>query len=51
MQQKSLKKVNENPNWENDPKPRRIYVAVKNCKEDFSDKENKIIKKLQWNSC
>ena len=48
MQQKSLEKwVAENPNWENEPKLQEEYIElVKNCTEDFSDKENKIIKKL-----
>lgn len=48
MQQKSLEKwVAENPNWENEPKLQEEYMRlVKNCTEDFSDKENKIIKKL-----
>tara|TARA_A100001011_G_C14272627_1_gene827673 strand:+ start:846 stop:1820 length:975 start_codon:yes stop_codon:yes gene_type:complete len=48
MQQKSLEKwVAEHPNWETDPKLQEEYMKlVKNCTEDFSDKENKIIKKL-----
>jgi len=48
MQQKSLEKwVDENPNWEDDPKLQEEYMKlVKNCTEDFRDKENKIIKRL-----
>jgi len=48
MQRKSLEKwVTENPNWEDDPKLQEEYMKlVKNCTEDFSDKENKIIKRL-----
>ena len=48
IQQKSLDKwVFENPDWEKNPSKQEEYmILVKNCTEEFQDKENKIIKKL-----
>jgi len=48
MQQKSLEKwVTEHPNWESDQKLQEEYMKlVKNCTEDISNKESKVIKKL-----
>ena len=48
MQQQSLDKwIEEHPNWQGNPAEQEEYMLlVKNCTDEFSDKENKIIKKL-----
>ena len=48
VQQKGLEKwVAEHPNWENNSDEQEEYMLlVKNCTDEFGDKENKVIKKL-----
>jgi len=48
MQQQSLDKwVAEHPNWEQNSDEQEEYMLlVKNCTDNFSDKENKVIKRL-----
>ena len=48
VQQKGLEKwVAEHPNWENNSDEQEEYMLlVKNCTDEFTDKENKVIKKL-----
>ena len=48
VQRKGLEKwVAEHPNWENNSDEQEEYMLlVKNCTDEFTDKENKVIKKL-----
>ena len=48
MQQQSLNKwIEEHPNWENNLDEQEEYMQlVKNCTEDISNKEDKVIKRL-----
>ena len=48
VQRKGLEKwVTEHPNWENNSDEQEEYMLlVKNCTDEFTDKENKVIKKL-----
>jgi hypothetical protein len=48
MQYHSLEKwVVEHPNWEDNPDEQEEYLLlVRNCTDEFTDKENKVIRKL-----